>query len=210
MKIKMMSPTDITPYEGNPRTIEQAAVDKVAASINEFGWQQPIVVDGDHVIIVGHTRRQAALKLHVDCPVLVTTDLTPEQVAAYRLADNRTGEETTWDEIKLSFELSSLKSSDFDISLIGFNEAELARYLGDLVDDSVGEWSDGVPDYEQGDGRPFRSLIIHFADQAAVDQFKNLLTFDFSVTAKYAHYPEIVVDRVADLRYAADKEQPDA
>lgn len=90
MDVKMVNITTITPYDKNPRK-NSAAVDKVAASINEFGFQQPIVVDAEGVIIVGHTRHKAALKLGLtEVPVVYAVNLTDEQVKAYRLADNKT------------------------------------------------------------------------------------------------------------------------
>ena len=85
---------------------------KVAASIKEFGFKQPIVVDAEGVIIAGHTRLLAAERLGLaEVPVLVADDLTPAQVKAYRLADNRTGQEATWDMELLGIELEDLAGS---------------------------------------------------------------------------------------------------
>lgn len=109
----------IRPYEKNPRRNDEA-VDAVAASIREFGWQQPIVVDKDGVIIAGHTRYKAAKKLKCDTvPVVVADDLTEDQVKAYRLADNKTGELAEWDTALLGEELAEL--ADFDMSQFGFD-----------------------------------------------------------------------------------------
>lgn len=109
----------IRPYEKNPRRNDEA-VDAVAASIREFGWQQPIVVDKDGVIIAGHTRYKAAKKLKCDTvPVAVADDLTEDQVKAYRLADNKTGELAEWDTALLDEELAKL--ADFDMSQFGFD-----------------------------------------------------------------------------------------
>lgn len=92
MNISNMKVSDIRPYEKNPR-LNEGAVDAVAASIKEFGWRAPIVVDKEMVIICGHTRLLAAKKLGLDVvPVHVADNLTPEQVQAYRIADNKTGE----------------------------------------------------------------------------------------------------------------------
>ena len=109
----------IRPYEKNPRRNNEA-VDAVAASIREFGWQQPIVVDKDGVIIAGHTRYKAAKKLKCDTvPVVVADDLTEDQVNAYRLADNKTGELAEWDTALLDEELAEL--ADFDMEQFGFD-----------------------------------------------------------------------------------------
>src|ERR1700693_3292389 len=95
MKITLWLLEKITPYARNARKIPQSAVDKVAASIQEFGWRQPIVVDRDGVIIVGHVRLLAAKKLRLShVPVHVAENLTPAQVKAYRLMDNRSHQET--------------------------------------------------------------------------------------------------------------------
>ena len=97
MNISNMKVSDIRPYEKNPR-LNEGAVDAVAASIKEFGWRAPIVVDREMVIICGHTRLLAAKKLGLDVvPVHVADNLTPEQVQAYRIADNKTGEIAEWD-----------------------------------------------------------------------------------------------------------------
>src|SRR4029453_10413316 len=95
----------IKPYPGNPRD-NDAAVDAVAASLREFGFRQPIVVDTDGVVIVGHTRLKAAQKLGLaQVPVHVATDLTEAQVKAYRLADNATNEIAGWNYEMLPIEL---------------------------------------------------------------------------------------------------------
>src|ERR1700676_5169579 len=96
MKVEMRPIESIRPYENNPR-LNDAAVDAVAASIREFGFRQPIVVDIDGVIVCGHTRFRAALKLGLEtAPVHVALDLTPEQIRAYRIADNKTSELAEW------------------------------------------------------------------------------------------------------------------
>ncbi|HOI56195.1 MAG TPA: DNA modification methylase [Phycisphaerae bacterium] len=120
---------DIRPYERNPRINDQA-VDAVAASLAEFGFRQPIVVDADGIIIAGHTRWKAARKLGLaKVPVHVATDLTPEQVRAYRIADNKSGELAEWDLEILPIELAELREGGFDMDLLAFDEEELASLL---------------------------------------------------------------------------------
>lgn len=128
LEVEWRSPDSLTPYPQNARVLSSKAVAKVAASIREFGWRQPIVVDGAGVIIAGHTRLLAARELGLSLvPVVVAGDLTEAQVKAYRLADNRTAQEATWDNDLLSIELGDLASLDFDLSLTGFDAAELKR-----------------------------------------------------------------------------------
>lgn len=119
-----------TPYTSNARTIPQRAVDKVAASLREYGWQQPIVVDAKGVILAGHTRLLAAYQeKQTEVPVVVAKGLTPAQAKAYRLMDNRSHSESDWDETLLRKELGALKELDFDLALTGFDSNELDSLL---------------------------------------------------------------------------------
>jgi DNA modification methylase len=134
----------ITPYDNNPRHNE-AAVDAVAASLREFGFRQPIVVDEAGVIIVGHTRYKAALKLGLETvPVHVAAGLTPAQVKAYRIADNQTATLSGWDDDKLPLELAALQGLDFDLALTGFSPDELLRLLEPPTTDGLTD-PDDVP-----------------------------------------------------------------
>jgi DNA modification methylase len=120
---------DIKPYEKNPR-VNDAAVDAVAESIRRFGFRQPIVVDAEGVIVCGHTRWKAAQKLGLaDVPVHVARDLTPEQIRAYRIADNKTAELAEWNLDLLPIELAELQGAGIDWSLLGFDQDELAKLL---------------------------------------------------------------------------------
>jgi DNA modification methylase len=122
----------VIPYSRNSRKIPERAVDKVAASIKEFGFRVPIVVDKDGVIICGHTRLLASKKLGLrEVPVHVAENLTPAQVKAYRLMDNRSHQETDWDLELLGPELEELRDLDFDLELTGFDERELEDLLAD-------------------------------------------------------------------------------
>jgi ParB-like chromosome segregation protein Spo0J len=125
MKTDMWNIDRLTPYARNPRK-NDAAVDKVAASLKEFGWRQPVVVDKEGVIIAGHTRYKAARKLGLtEVPVHVADNLTPAQVKAYRIADNRVGELADWDMELLALEIEDLKLEDYPIDLTGFDAGEL-------------------------------------------------------------------------------------
>ena len=129
MKIELRPLANITPYENNPR-INDGAVDAVAESIARFGFRQPIVVDEAGVIICGHTRFKAATKMALtEVPVHVATDLTPEQIRAYRIADNRTAELSEWNMELLPIELADLQDAGLDWSLLGFDDRELQKML---------------------------------------------------------------------------------
>jgi len=131
-------PTEkLTPYARNSRKIPGRAIDKVATSIKEFGFRVAIVVDKDGVIVCGHTRWLASKKLGLrEVPVHVADNLTPAQIKAYRLMDNRSHEETDWDLELLGPELEELKELEFDLELTGFSERELEDLLADpdLID----------------------------------------------------------------------------
>ena len=145
MQIKNVPITSVKPYEKNPR-FNDDAVDAVARSIKEFGWQQPIVVDRDMVIIVGHTRLKAAERLGLtEVPVIVADNLTPEQVKAYRIADNKTGEIAEWNYELLPFEIKDLQDANFDLSLLGFDSEELDKILNGDADKQV-ETGETEPD----------------------------------------------------------------
>ena len=126
MQIEELYTKELIPYSNNPRNNE-SAVDAVAASIKEFGFKVPIIIDKDNVIVAGHTRLKAALKIGLEkVPCIKADDLTPEQLKAFRLADNKVGELATWDFDKLEEELTELDALDldFEMSDFGFDVSE--------------------------------------------------------------------------------------
>ena len=145
MQVTLRPITDIHPYEKNPR-LNDDAVDAVAASIREFGFRQPIVVDTDNVIICGHTRYKAALQLGLEkVPVHTAKDLTPEQIKAYRIADNKTAELAEWNYELLPLELGELQACNYDLGLLGFDPDDLAKLLDPGVQEGLTD-PDDVPE----------------------------------------------------------------
>ncbi len=135
MRIELRPLSEVRPYEANPRKIDAAAVAAVAQSLREFGFRQPIVIDAAGVIIVGHVRYRAALELGLEqVPVHVAEDLTAEQIQAYRIADNATGDLTDWDYELLPIELEQLKAANYDLGLLGFSAEDLAGILDSVKD----------------------------------------------------------------------------
>ena len=119
-----MKVEDLIPYINNPRNNENA-VDKVASSIAEFGFKNPIVIDKNNVVINGHTRLLASKKLGLkEVPVIVADDLTEAQVKAFRIADNKISEFSTWDYDLLNIELEQLEELEFDMSNFGMSVFE--------------------------------------------------------------------------------------
>lgn len=153
LRVKYVPIGDVRPYEDNPRR-NDGAVQAVAASLREFGWKQPIVVDADGTIVVGHTRYKAALALGMtEVPVVVASDLTPEQCAAYRLADNRVGEMAEWDAELLAQELDGL--TGFDMEQFGFDDSDLQ--MPEAFEEPVS--LDEVREVEPDDSAPDRVKV---------------------------------------------------
>lgn len=156
MQVELIEIGRVVPYARNPRRNENA-IGKVAASIKEYGFRQPIVVDEEMVIIAGHTRLQAAQQLGLKkVPVHIATGLTKAQVKAYRLADNRTHEEAEWDDDLLAIELGELDELGFSLDLTGFDAVELEELLGDiggagLTDDNAVPEAPQNPVSKEGD-----------------------------------------------------------
>lgn len=147
MKVVEMELRKLIPYENNPRKNEKA-VDAVVNSIKQFGFKNPIIVDENMVIISGHTRRLAALKLSMEkVPVIIAKDLTEEQVRAFRLADNRVASFSTWDENKLKEEIAEI--NEIDLSDFGFKKDKIDDIFREKAEKKVHicpkcghEWSD--------------------------------------------------------------------
>lgn len=164
LKVEYRNIADLNPYENNPR-LNDGAVDAVAASIKEFGFKVPIVVDSDGVIVTGHTRVKAAEKLGLESvPVIVASDLSPEQVKAFRLADNKTSELAEWDIGKLDIELGEIEN--IDMNDFGFN-IDLPELEDSTVgiDDSYEDTGDGEDAHMDGSRGYSITYEIAFNDE---------------------------------------------
>lgn len=161
LAIKYFSTDDLIPYENNPRHNDDS-VDQVAASIKEFGWKVPIVIDSDNVIVCGHTRWKAAHRLGIKrVPCVVADDLTDEQIKGFRLADNKTAELSEWDFGRLEEEL---KGISMDMSQFGFDvdfgeEPFISK--GETEED---EWED-IENLEDHYGVPYQGNKSRIADR---------------------------------------------
>lgn len=150
MEIEYKKLVELIPYVNNPRNNE-AAVDKVASSIQEFGFKVPIIVDSQNVIIAGHTRFKASKKLGLkEVPCIVSDDLTEAQIKAFRIADNKVSELATWDEELLSLELEQLAEMGYDLELTGVEMDELDELLDDEDEQEDDKYTSkiDVPQYE--------------------------------------------------------------
>lgn len=132
MNIVKMKVSELIPYINNPRNNENA-VDKVASSIKEFGFKNPIFVDKNNVVVNGHTRLLASKKLGLkEVPVIVIDDLTDTQIKAFRIADNKTSEYATWDKELLRVELDMLEEMDFDLETVNIDYSDFVGMDIDL------------------------------------------------------------------------------
>lgn len=201
---RMTALTDIKPYAHNPRIIPQAAVDAVARSIQAFGFRQPIVVDGNGVILAGHTRYKAAQQLGMtEVPVVWQTDITDIQARGYRIADNKVAELSAWDRDALDTEVRELADlGDIDIGAVGLADWELERILredepvhGAPEEEAPPSYSQAYTPYSNGersggvvqpggrsscqtddqDADPRRAVKITFPSREALEAAKELL-----------------------------------
>tara|TARA_Y100000114_G_scaffold88250_1_gene81683 strand:+ start:459 stop:1064 length:606 start_codon:yes stop_codon:yes gene_type:complete len=150
MNIQEMEVTKIIPYINNPR--KNLNIDKVASSIKEFGFQQPIVIDEENIIIVGHTRFEAAKKLGLEKVPVTIAKLSKNQAKAYRIADNRLNQDASWDTKLLNLEFNDLIGDNYNLDHLGFTNDELDNLF--LKDEKGSEEElnpDDFPDEEISD-----------------------------------------------------------
>lgn len=140
LQVEYTDPLDLIPYDGNPR-INDYAVKRVMESIKEYGFTNPIIVDANKVIIAGHTRREASILAGLDrVPYIVRDDFTPEQIKAYRIADNKLAELSNWDDELLKKELFELQAIDYPLEVMGFTEIDLKEiFIERELPDEEGE-----------------------------------------------------------------------
>lgn len=210
----------LVPFDRNSRTHSEAQVAQIAASIKEFGFTNPILIDEANTIIAGEGRWRAAKKLRMaEVPCIVIAGLSPAQKAAYVIADNKLGLNSAWDTEMLVAELARLDELQFDVDLAGFSEVEIldlsciveAAHEAIVVPEEQPQgaapvttppapqgtpphspdWS-GMPEFHQPDDTPFRTLKVHFSDQAAVDAFAAVLGQNVTDKTKYVWYPKQV------------------
>jgi len=146
MQIKEVEVSKLIPYAKNSRTHDDAQVAQIAASIKEFGWTNPILVDGDKGVIAGHGRLLAARKLGYDkVPTIELKHMTEAQKKAYVIADNKLALNAGWDNVMLSAELAELEELGFDLGIIGFDNKELDSLMAPEVTEGLVD-EDDVPE----------------------------------------------------------------
>ena len=171
-----MAPGELIPYANNAKQHPPEQIDRIAASLERFGFRQPILVDRDNVVVVGHGRLMAALKMGLDkVPVCRADDMSEEDVNAYRLADNKTNE-SAWDFGKLEEELAQLAIDGIDMSQFGFDDVESAfDNVNDIVEDEAPEVQEEAVSklgqiYQLGE---HRLMVGDSTDPEQIDQLLN-------------------------------------
>ena len=165
MEITQRKTADLIPYVNNARTHSEQQVLQIAASIKEFGFNSPVLVDGENGIIAGHGRVMAAKKLGLDeVPTIELKHLTKTQKKAYILADNRLALNSGWDNDLLALELGELSDDGFDLDLLGFDVDELG------IDGFEAEEVE-MPELRSGDKEPFQQMTFTLHDDQ-VEQIK--------------------------------------
>ncbi len=205
MKVQIVKIDKIIPYINNPRKNQN--VDKVANSIKEFGFRQPLVVDKDYNIIVGHTRFQAAKQIGLKEVPIHIANLNKEQLKAYRIADNRVNQESEWDYQLLHNELKDLMNEDYSMFTLGFEGLELENIINaDSLStkwlDQMKEWKN-MPEFKHDDKTPYKRLIVNFESKKDVDDFFKLIKQEYTDKTQYINIPKRKQQILRDKGYIA-------
>ncbi len=180
-KLEWRSVSTLIPYARNSRTHSDEQIAQIAASIKEFGWTNPILIDGDNGIIAGHGRLSAARKLgHEEVPVIELKDLTETQRKAYIIADNRLALNAGWDNEMLTIELNDLLADGFALDILGFDSKELAALLEPevvegLTDEDAAPPLPDEPKTKLGDIYQLGNHRLMCGDSTSVDAVQTLL-----------------------------------
>ncbi len=190
MKIETLKIDSVSPYPHNPRDHSFDQIKKIALSIQNFGFSQPIVIDDTNTILVGHGRYKAAQLLELKTiPCVIIHGLTDSQKKAYRILDNKIQNESNWNLTHLETELESLKDSGFDFDVFGLNE--LVALLGEpLTEVDRGlEWQ-GMPEFKHRDLEPYHTITIYFDADYQIPMICGLLDQPITPETKSAWYPK--------------------
>lgn len=209
VNIEVWPLSKIVPYKKNPRVHSEEQIKALAEDMKSDGVTMPILVDDQGTIIAGHGRFLAAkFNKFEKYPVAIAKNWTDAQKQSARIRDNQRTMQSGWDMQLLREEAAVLKIAGYDMPLLGFSE-QMTGWLtaGDLVLDPNGEWG-GMPHFDNPDAKAFRSLIVHFHDQAGVDAFAKLVKQELSDKAKFLWYPEMIIKPFVKYAGEGQKKQP--
>ena len=195
-QVEWVSVDTISPDPANARRHGERNLDAIKASLRRFGQQKPLIVDGNGIVRAGNGTFEAIKALGWPRVMILRTALKGSDATAYAIADNRTGELAEWDAEALAETLRALKDEGFDLDATGYAIGEVDALIGQLnagfggeaVDDPAGEW-EGMPEFEHEDKEPFRTIVVHFADEEAVQNFAQTVGQEFTDQTKYIWHP---------------------
>jgi hypothetical protein len=195
---------ELVPYAQNARTHSDDQIEQIAASIKEFGFLNPIIIDEHNGIVAGHGRVLAAELLGIDSvPAVQVSGLSDAQRKAYIIADNKLALNAGWSLDMLQIELQSLSDmGGIDLELTGFTGVELDVLMGPRGANNASEEWVGMPEFDQTDKSSFRSILIHFKDTGAINDFAKLVGQNISDKTKYLWYPPDETGTVVDKVYS--------
>jgi ParB-like nuclease domain len=196
----------LVPYPRNPRKNDEV-VEQMMVVLKEFGFKIPMLAKSDGSVVDGHLRLKAAQRMGLKTvPVLLCDEWSDEQVKAFRLLVNRSATWAEWDADLLSLELQELKASDFDLALTGFGDQEIAQLF--LATSTEPPQWDGMPDFHQEDQLAYHTVKVHFADDAAIEEFAKLVGQKLTKQTRFIWYPQAEKAIVADKRFISKEQQP--
>lgn len=200
MKIEQWPVSKLIPYLRNNRTHSQIQIDRIAASIKEFGFNQPVVVDESGIILVGHGRLLAAQKLELEkIPVIVLKNLSSKQKRAYRILDNKLQNDSAWDYVNLELELKSLHDEGLDFAPWGLEKLQ-ELFSVETGNDAKEEWQ-GMPEFSHEDKTAYRSIVVHFKSQVEINEFAEKIEQTINPKTRWLWY-----SGVDTIRYGYDDE----
>lgn len=187
MQIKTINPENLIEYSFNNRIHSDEQIDLIANSIKEFGFNQPIVVDEDNIILVGHGRLKAAKKLGLtEVPYLKVEGLSETQKKAYRILDNKLQNDSTWDFANLNIELPALEADGFDLEAWGLDELNLKIGQEVKIEEAMKDWD--LSEFKN-DPKAFKSLHVHFKSKEDFEEFQSILKLDITEKTNYIWFP---------------------
>lgn len=213
LQIIYKKPADLVPFSRNSRKHSEAQIEQLIKSIDEFGFTNPILLDGDNGIIAGHGRLAAAVKMKLDkVPTIELAGLTENQKRAYVIADNKLALNASWDDQILMFELQDLESLDVDLDILGFSDAEIGKLFTQVEETDLTnrqyaeeEWK-GMPEFTSNDPC-YRKVVVNFDTAEDVDNFFLLLGQEYTEKTKSIWFPEKENRNLKDVRWDSSGEE---
>lgn len=194
----------IIPYEQNARIHPDKQIELLAKLMLRHGIDQPIVVDEKGIILKGHGRRLAAITAGFkQFPVVIHRGLNDIQKQDIRIGDNKITILAGWDDELLRMQINELRNAGFDLPMLGFDQGELNAFGLEMLkgeNNVLDEWQ-GMPEFLQDDKTAFRSIVVHFVDEKALEKFQKLLRINIPEKQRYIWYPAIKIEKYVDKQY---------